>query len=292
VVQEVLGVAFPTGSGLRAIATGVDRDVYVPATLLAVRGDFEGGRELSIRARVGQARLLVLGEQGVPAVALRDGGDGRFGRVVLRRRARQQVAASALLVARVVGEEVLEQPRRCLACTGPWLAGPVNRTRRHCTRRHGRQEYVWGRLRSRAACLEPQRGTGECWGHGRRVQSGAAGTSNARAAEDVYVYTEHGRQQSSREGALATHAATPSRQGAHLFSQQRANGCVCFCVCVCVAPSRHPDCLSSELEGFVLLSRDALRPMMQVACLGLSALRPPRVLDPTSPPSRQPPARH
>ena len=40
---------------------------------------------------------------------------------MLRRRTRQQVAAGAFLVSRVVCEKVLEQPWGCLAC-GAWLA--------------------------------------------------------------------------------------------------------------------------------------------------------------------------
>jgi hypothetical protein len=49
-------------------------------------------------------------------------GDGWSIRVVLRRRSREEVPAGSLLVAGVVCEEVLEQPRRCLACIEPWLA--------------------------------------------------------------------------------------------------------------------------------------------------------------------------
>jgi hypothetical protein len=49
-------------------------------------------------------------------------GDRWFVRVVLRRRSGEKVPARPLLVPGVVCEEVLEQPRRCLACTEPWLA--------------------------------------------------------------------------------------------------------------------------------------------------------------------------
>jgi hypothetical protein len=54
-------------------------------------------------------------------------GDGRFTGVVLRRRGREQIPACPLLVAGVVCEKVLEQPRRCLACTASWLAEPSSK---------------------------------------------------------------------------------------------------------------------------------------------------------------------
>jgi hypothetical protein len=76
------------------------------------------------------------------AVAGRHCCDGRFARIVLWRRSREKIPASALLVAGVVCEEVLEQPRRCLACTQPWLADAVNQTHGDRTRRHSRDKYV------------------------------------------------------------------------------------------------------------------------------------------------------
>jgi len=62
--------------------------------------------------------MLRLDQQVVPAVASRDGGLGRFVRVEGLWRLGQQIAASIAFVAGVVGEEVLDQARRRLPCSG------------------------------------------------------------------------------------------------------------------------------------------------------------------------------
>jgi hypothetical protein len=69
----------------------------------------------------------------------------------VRRRGGEQVAAGALFVSRVEGEEVLEQPRRCLACTEPRLAREEDEARGHCTGRHVSMA-LWMCLRMDGVC--------------------------------------------------------------------------------------------------------------------------------------------
>jgi hypothetical protein len=137
-VQEVFGVTFPTDSTIGAIAAEVHNNIYVPSTLLTERGDFVYSCLIRFFAWDRQLTLFVLCQEGMSAVSLGYRGHWWSSGIVLRRCTRQEVAASSLFESRVIGEEVLEQPRRCLACTEPWLAWPVKQAQRHCTGRHSR----------------------------------------------------------------------------------------------------------------------------------------------------------
>ena len=116
-VQCVVVVAIAAGGdGGRGVAE-VDDEIEVPVAEAAVRGDLVEGGMVGRGVDAGQARLLRLGEEAVSAIAVGHGGDGWFGGIVLRRRAGQEIAAGAGLVSRVVRQEILQQPRRCLACS-------------------------------------------------------------------------------------------------------------------------------------------------------------------------------
>lgn len=116
VVERVVVAAVAAGRVPGGVVCAeVDDDVNVPAAFGAVRGDLvDGGRARGL-AHARQLRLLALGEERVSAVAGGHGGEGGLGAVEGRRGGSQQVAASALFVAGVVGKEVLQQARRCLA---------------------------------------------------------------------------------------------------------------------------------------------------------------------------------
>lgn len=98
-----------------SVGAKVDDDVKVPATRLAVGSNLVHRGRINLLANEGKLRLLALGVEPVSAVAAGHGGDGRLARVVWRRGAREEVSPGAFLVARVVGEEVVEQARRRLA---------------------------------------------------------------------------------------------------------------------------------------------------------------------------------
>jgi hypothetical protein len=55
--------------------------------------------------------------------------DGWFLGVMVRWWGREEVPSGSFFVAGIICEEVLEQPRRCLACAVLWLAGVVSQIR-------------------------------------------------------------------------------------------------------------------------------------------------------------------
>lgn len=112
VVQRVLGVLSPTES--RPSVLEVDNDVDVPVALCAVGCDFVG-KAVAVSSDWQQA-LLVFPHKRMSAVASRHRGLSVLAFSELGRSASEEVAASSVFAARVVCEEILQQPWRCLAC--------------------------------------------------------------------------------------------------------------------------------------------------------------------------------
>lgn len=93
----------------------VDDDVEVPPAFLAVRGDLVYRCLVERLVSTRKVRLLRLGVEHVSAVPVRHGGGRWLLGIVRWRGTGEEVAPSAFFVAGVVGKEVLEQARRCLA---------------------------------------------------------------------------------------------------------------------------------------------------------------------------------
>lgn len=125
-VQEVLGIPLLTDSAVGAAIAEVHHDIDVPPTRRTVGGDFVIGRLGGLLLRRGDLGLVGLEHEGVSAVAVGHSSGGGSVWVVMGRRRGEEVPASAVFVAGIVCEQVLEQPRRCLACAAPWLAESVD----------------------------------------------------------------------------------------------------------------------------------------------------------------------
>lgn len=114
-VERVFRVLPPTESLPAFSLFNGDDDVDVPATLRTVRRDFVY-QAIIVFGR-GQEGLILLLYKRMSAVPSRDCGDAVSARSVLGRGTGQEIAACAILAARIVCEKVLEQSWRCLACS-------------------------------------------------------------------------------------------------------------------------------------------------------------------------------
>ena len=115
VVERKIGIPNVARSPFQAMVATVDKKVEMPTTFGAERGNTMDGALGDVQVCLGQFALLLLELQIMAAVLVGNGRSGRGRRIEVWRRGGEQVTASELLVARIVGEEVLQEEGRCLA---------------------------------------------------------------------------------------------------------------------------------------------------------------------------------